>query len=597
MIGEGVVEEEGPFWEAGALTRPGFGTREAKGAVLERAGLKGEDVEKAIELLERVGGLAGKTERTEMSKTSKEEASSSLTSSRSPKCAVSVALRAAGVDGEAPSAFVKLCLKKKKKIENPKEELSLWLGRVAALGAAGTGRSAQLVEEVKGRGLRSGCEKGVVIRVNGRMITSRKGSGCGEASEREFVEFGKALEAACCPNDETLTKMQNFCSELFKLNPSSAPKQIQKMCRSLDAAGGLDIAERGGLELSEGGRRVSDHLRSLVNIHWSAPRRELRQAKEEANSMRNEALHPTTSIACSLASATEVARLARLALAGRWIEGEGERMCHRVEAAAMFGLCSLQITPRNLMCGEIKVGHVREAMDLNCLGSGTDGGCVVTKGLVVRSSITKSGNKKTRAESCLALPCSETLVIMSGVELAFCTCLLILKSRAGGQQAFDESERLFSFAREESPRASKFKGTTRLLKSHAWRYGREVGLSMFPDTTGMRASCESAIHEMTGDVAFGFLIDTKLSAPKMFSQQLASILGHTLEVSKRHYVSAKGMRRTEAEKEREKNHCLFNAIYKMSFYPRCLGGLNGHWPWKGMEGKERAQTIVDCFYS
>ena len=341
MIGDGVVEEGGSS-ETGVLTRPRFGTKEAKGAVLKRAGLKGEDVEKAIGLLERVGGLAG---RTGMSKSSEEEASS-LASSRSPKCPVRVALKAAGVDCEVPSAFVKLCLKKKKDIDNPDEEFSLWLGRVAALGAAGTGRSAQLVQEVKGWGFAGGCKKGaiirvngrkitsrkgwglaggckgVIIRVNGRKITSRKGSGCTEATDREFLEFGKAVEAACLARDGTLVKMQNFCSQLFKSNPSSAPKQIQKMCRSLNVAGGVGLG-LGGLEISDAGRRVSAHLRSLVKIYWSRPRRELKQAKEEANSMRNEALHPTTLIACSLAGATDVARLARLALAGRWIGGGG----------------------------------------------------------------------------------------------------------------------------------------------------------------------------------------------------------------------------------------------------------------------------------
>ena len=134
------------------------------------------------------------------------------------------------------------------------------------------------------------------------------------------------------------------------------------------------------------------------------------------------------------------------------------------------------------------------------------------------------------------------------------------------------------------------KGTTRHIQNHARRWGGVCGLRIFPDVRGIRASNENCTHEFVAKLAP--LCDDKIISPLPFARMLAARLGHDLNTSRKFYLTAGSSSESE-EQERRRSHVLFNTIFKLSYYPEILGGLQGKLPWHGLTGKKRAKKIVE----
>ena len=252
--------------------------------------------------------------------------------------------------------------------------------------------------------------------------------------------------------------------------------------------------------------------------------RERKAAADRRRRIRNTHLHPKTTMAVAFSGASECANIGRLAILGDEREAFDtvgwRRKLGTIEAACAFSLHCLQISPRNMTVAHVTIEDVREALKVEGALEGRDGGACVTKGHLVRTKMTKSGNMDRRKEEStesVEAQSSECVLILSGYELCFATVLLVTKARIRGRD-LDEDEPLFSFAKG-TPR-SVMKGSTKLLHKHCRRHGAQHSLGSLVDTQGARAAAESSMHQMLGLCCFGPLVDGKVSPSLSLSLSL-----------------------------------------------------------------------------
>ena len=369
-----------------------------------------------------------------------------------------------------------------------------------------------------------------------------------ERAKKHFSTLAKALDVVCEGKDGVMSALVTSMSVFYEMNPRTAVKNLERLAAGVEA---IPMTGIGGCACSaekmEKANHVSSHLRKKAKLNNPHSLRTIKKLKHDEDAARNDLLHPAKTIPIAMTPAGRISDDTIQALSGKWFEGGGGNAEMLVERAALFSLHVCQISPRNNTSTAITVRDVRSASKRKGIFGPElkgDGGVCVLRGHVVASQESKSANHHQRpgerVPQSRELVTGEGVVILSGLELSYAICLLILKARGGpNADALSGKERLFHFSDESNANSTRQKTTTKRLQAHAKRWGNFEGLKLaiLPDVTGLRSASESAFHKSFATAHFGTLLDGGLAKPEALMTILASRFGHSLPVSERFYVA------------------------------------------------------------